>query len=210
MNSFKEYIQEETNLKIQTSKFKKWTEGLPMIVLDSDDKATLPKTGFIIKAYHGTEKGGFNKFDTNRTGYHYGEGSYFTPQSAHALGYAKGKGSWYTKGYSKESRLYVTYIKIKKPFITTSDEGVMSIAHKLYNDNPNAYKTLQIRVQNLKGYDNPNSAGMSELGNKLLRDQGYDGVVKQWPNGQIIELVVFYPEQIFIIQKLRRTQYEHI
>lgn len=197
MKSFKQFYKEEVDQKTQTSKFQKWTEGLPIIEVDSrSDKAIIPKTGFIMKAYHGTQQGGFKEFDTTRSGYHYGEGSYFTPQRSKALQYAKGKGLWYTKEYPKESRLYITYVKIKKPFITGSDAGVMDVAHTA--------------AQEGKISSDWQGQGASQIGNKLLRDQGYDGVVKQWPSGEVLELVVFRPEQVFIIQKLRKTKYENV
>ena len=182
MNSFKQYLIENT--QPLSPKFKTWSEGLPLITLDRDGKTTIPKSGFIILSYHGTESDDFDVFDTKKAGYHYGEGSYFTPEQSRAKSYSK---SAWASEYSQTSKLYTVYLKFSKPFITASDEGVMNLAHT---------EARKGTISNDWG-----GLGASQIGNSLLRKNKYDGVVKQWPSGEIVELVIFEPNQAYIIKK---------
>lgn len=166
-------------------------------VLKSDDGELLP-------LYHGTKTPGFNSFRTEgaeASGYHYGEGAYFTPDPTRASSYAGAKQKVVdydsdgnaVYGYDNEQAggVYKVYTNLRNPFETMSDAGVSDIGYKLSMDNPTEYKALASEVAKKNGYTSGSGVGTTEVGNYYLRKQGYDGVVKRRPNGEVVEVVVF-------------------
>ena len=154
------------------------------IAVDTQD-VLKDKNGNPIVFYHGTKGENFSEFDTNRSGYHYGRGSYFTPSPDRASYYSrKSQLGDDENNYPTGSRLYPVYIILNNPFITNSHEGVVDVGFKAKNDPQNENKY----------------SGMSyaEIGNKILREQGYDGVIKPWTwsANDPLEVVVFNSNSI--------------
>jgi hypothetical protein len=148
--------------------------------------------------YHGTRSGGFSVFNTQSNGYHFGEGSYFTPSRNRAMEY-QGIQDIDSDEAPEGSQLYEVFLKIKEPYTVSSDAEVASIGYKLWENNRAEYDRIAAILGKQKGFD-PSSVGTTQVGNYSLREQGYDGIVKDWGSpsrgSDIQEVVVFDPSQI--------------
>jgi len=166
----------------ETPEFKNWFGESK--VVDAEGKPLV--------MYHGTRSPqDFNTFRTN-SGYNYGPGAYFTPEPLRASGYA---------GEQEGARVYSTYVSVEKPYIVQSDATIQDLGYKLRQDPAND-ALIQKLLQKYNSTDK-NILGNSEVGNAWLREQGYDGIIKQrnryTENGfvpEIVEVVAFKPEQV--------------
>jgi len=174
-----------------TPEFKRWF----------GDSKVVDAEGKPLVVYHGSPQGGFSTFDTNRRGYTYGQGAYFTPDKSRAQEYqAKGTGRSYYAYKDKVplegSALYETYLSIKNPYIVSSDASVMDIGYRLQRDNKPEFNRLAEILKGKNNYSSTDGVGTAEIGNQWLREQGYDGIIKQWRENDPLEIVAFYPTQI--------------
>jgi len=166
----------------ETPEFKAWFGDSK--VVDADGKP--------LTVYHGTRSPqDFNTFRTD-SGHNYGPGAYFTPEARRASGYA---------GDQEGSRVYSTYVKVEKPYIVQSDATIQDLGYKLRQDSANDV-LIQKLLQKYNSTDK-NILGNAEVGNAWLREQGYDGIIKQrnryTENGyvpEVVEVVAFNPEQV--------------
>ena len=165
----------------ETPEFKNWFGESK--VVDADGKP--------LTVYHGTYAPDFTSFRT-KTGYNYGPGAYFTPEPVRAAEYAETRGG---------SRVYPAYVSLKNPYRVTSDASVQDIGYKIRKDPAN----VQLLNKLMDKYDARNSdiLGNGEIGNAWLREQGYDGIIKErnryTEDGfvpEIVEVVAFKPEQV--------------
>ena len=197
-------FQEESAIgrQTETPEFTRWFGDSK--VVDSEGKPLV--------VYHGTTSNeAFSEFRTKgykARGYHYGEGAYFTPEPGRAAEYADfsyskldevldaGPDSKVADRAAKNNKIYPVYLSIKNPFRTSSDAGVMQIGHDLYKENPAEYSRLAQKISKRNGYSDEKSVGTQEVGNELLREEGYDGIIKEWKPNEPLEIVAFHPEQI--------------
>lgn len=165
----------------ETPEFKNWFGDSK--VVDADGKP--------LTVYHGTSAPDFTSFRT-KTGYNYGPGAYFTPEPIRASEYAETRTG---------SRVYPAYVSLKKPYRVTSDATIQDIGYKIRKDPAN----VELLNKLMDKYDARNSdiLGNGEIGNAWLREQGYDGIIKQrnryTEDGfvpEIVEVVAFNPEQV--------------
>ena len=165
----------------ETPAFKNWFGESK--VVDADGKPLV--------VYHGTDAPDFTEFRT-KTGYNFGPGAYFTPEPPRAAEYAR---------TSTGSRIYPVYVSLENPYRVTSDATLQDIGYKIRKDPANAPLLKQL----MDKYDARNSdiLGNGEIGNAWLREQGYDGIIKErqryTENGfvpEIVEVVAFKPEQV--------------
>jgi hypothetical protein len=166
----------------ETPEFKNWFGDSK--VVDADGKPLV--------MYHGTRSPqDFNTFRTD-SGHNYGPGAYFTPEARRASGYA---------GEQEGARVYSTYVSVEKPYIVQSDATIQDLGYKLRQDPAND-ALIQKLLQKYNSTDK-NILGNAEIGNAWLREQGYDGIIKQrnryTENGyvpEVVEVVAFKPEQV--------------
>jgi hypothetical protein len=166
----------------ETPEFKNWFGESK--VVDADGKP--------LRVYHGTRSPqDFNTFRTD-SGHNYGPGAYFTPEARRASGYA---------GEQEGARVYSTYVNVEKPYIVQSDATIQDLGYKLRQDPAND-ALIQKLLQKYNSTDK-NILGNAEVGNAWIREQGYDGIIKQrnryTEDGyvpEIVEVVAFKPEQI--------------
>jgi hypothetical protein len=166
----------------ETPEFKNWFGESK--VVDADGKPLV--------MYHGTRSPqDFNTFRTD-SGHNYGPGAYFTPEARRASGYA---------GEQEGARVYSTYVSVEKPYIVQSDATIQDLGYKLRQDPAND-GLIQKLLQKYNSTDK-NILGNAEIGNAWLREQGYDGIIKQrnryTENGyvpEVVEVVAFNPEQV--------------
>ena len=195
----KEQRLPRTNPQVNTPEFKKWF-GKSKVV-DSEGKPLV--------VYHGTGAPDFVKFNTKgykARGYQFGEGAYFTPEPNRASEYS-GIKSWdIEKGLnnpdyrdylgSKPSRVYPTFVKLENPYVINSDASISDLGYNLSKENKVEYARLQKKIAERNKYSSPQTVGTTEVGNELLREQGYDGIIKEWKKNDPLEIVAFHPEQI--------------
>ena len=166
----------------ETPEFKNWFGESK--VVDADGKPLV--------MYHGTRSPqDFNTFRTD-SGHNYGPGAYFTPEARRASGYA---------GEQEGARVYSTYVSVEKPYTVQSDATIQDLGYKLRQDPAND-ALIQKLLQKYNSTDK-NILGNAEVGNAWLREQGYDGIIKQrnryTENGyvpEVVEVVAFNPEQV--------------
>ena len=165
----------------ETPEFKNWFGNSK--VVDEQGKPLV--------VYHGTDAPDFTEFRT-KTGYNFGPGAYFTPEPTRAAEYAR---------TSTGSRIYPAYVSLENPYRVTSDATLQDIGYKIRKDPANEPLLKQL----MDKYDARNSdiLGNGEIGNAWLREQGYDGIIKErqryTENGfvpEILEVVAFKPEQV--------------
>lgn len=166
----------------KTSEFKNWF----------GESQVVDEQGKPLVVYHGTRS--FEDFNTFRTetGHNYGPGAYFTPEPIRASGYA---------GEAEGARVYPAYLKLENPYVVQSDATVQDLGYQIRKDPAN--DALIKRVLAPYGSSDPRILGNAEIGNAWLREQGYDGIIKQrnryTEDGfvpEIVEVVAFNPEQI--------------
>jgi hypothetical protein len=166
----------------ETPEFKNWFGESK--VVDAEGKPLV--------MYHGTRSPqDFNTFRTD-SGHNYGPGAYFTPEARRASGYA---------GEQEGARVYSTYVSVEKPYTVQSDATIQDLGYKLRQDPAND-ALIQKLLQKYNSTDK-NILGNAEVGNAWLREQGYDGIIKQrnryTEDGyvpEVVEVVAFNPEQI--------------
>lgn len=165
----------------ETPEFKNWF----------GESKVVNEQGEPLVVYHGTSAPDFTSFRT-KTGYNYGPGAYFTPEPIRAGEYAETRTG---------SRIYPAYVKLENPYLVTSDASVQDIGYKIRKDPAN----VELLKKLMDKYDARNSdiLGNGEIGNAWLREQGYDGIIKQrnryTEDGfvpEIVEVVAFKPEQV--------------
>lgn len=165
----------------ETPEFKNWF----------GESQVVDEQGKPLVVYHGTSAPDFTSFRT-KTGYNYGPGAYFTPEPIRASEYAETRTG---------SRVYPAYVSLKKPYRVTSDATVQDIGYKIRKDPANA----ELLNKLMDKYDARNSdiLGNGEIGNAWLREQGYDGIIKErnryTEDGfvpEIVEVIAFNPEQV--------------
>jgi len=165
----------------ETPEFKNWFGNSK--VVDEQGKPLV--------VYHGTDAPDFTEFRT-KTGYNFGPGAYFTPEPTRAAEYAR---------TSTGSRIYPAYVSLENPYRVTSDATLQDIGYKIRKDPANEPLLKQL----MDKYDARNSdiLGNGEIGNAWLREQGYDGIIKErnryTEDGfvtEIVEVVAFKPEQV--------------
>ena len=166
----------------ETPEFKNWF----------GESQVVDEQGKPLVVYHGSRS--FEDFNTFRTetGHNYGPGAYFTPEPIRASGYA---------GEAEGARVYSVYVSLKKPYRVTSDATIQDIGYKIRKDPAN----VELLNKLMDKYDARNSdiLGNGEIGNAWLREQGYDGIIKErnryTEDGfvpEIVEVVAFNPEQV--------------
>jgi len=156
------------------------------------DSKVVDAEGKPLVMYHGTRSPqDFNTFRTN-SGHNYGPGAYFTPEARRASGYA---------GEQEGARVYSTYVSVEKPYTVQSDATIQDLGYKLRQDPAND-ALIQKLLQKYNSTDK-NILGNAEVGNAWLREQGYDGIIKQrnryTEDGyvpEVVEVVAFNPTQI--------------
>ena len=166
----------------ETPEFKNWFGESK--VVDAEGKPLV--------MYHGTRSPqDFNTFRTD-SGHNYGPGAYFTPEQRRASGYA---------GEQEGARVYSTYVSVEKPYTVQSDATIQDLGYKLRQDPAND-ALIQKLLQKYNSTDK-NILGNAEVGNAWLREQGYDGIIKQrnryTEDGyvpEVVEVVAFNPTQI--------------
>jgi hypothetical protein len=166
----------------ETPEFKAWFGESK--VVDAEGKPLV--------MYHGTRSPqDFNTFRTD-SGHNYGPGAYFTPEARRASGYA---------GEQEGARVYSTYVSVEKPYTVQSDATIQDLGYKLRQDPAND-ALIQKLLQKYNSTDK-NILGNAEVGNAWIREQGYDGIIKQrnryTEDGfvpEIVEVVAFKPEQV--------------
>ncbi len=166
----------------ETPEFKNWFGESK--VVDAEGKPLV--------MYHGTRSPqDFNTFRTD-SGHNYGPGAYFTPEARRASGYA---------GEQEGARVYSTYVSVEKPYTVQSDATIQDLGYKLRQDPAND-ALIQKLLQKYNSTDK-NILGNAEVGNAWLREQGYDGIIKQrnryTEDGyvpEVVEVVAFKPEQV--------------
>jgi hypothetical protein len=166
----------------ETPEFKNWFGESK--VVDAEGKPLV--------MYHGTRSPqDFNTFRTD-SGHNYGPGAYFTPEARRASGYA---------GEQEGARVYSTYVSVEKPYTVQSDATIQDLGYKLRQDPAND-ALIQKLLQKYNSTDK-NILGNAEVGNAWLREQGYDGIIKQrnryTEDGyvpEVVEVVAFNPEQV--------------
>jgi hypothetical protein len=166
----------------ETPEFKNWFGESK--VVDAEGKPLV--------MYHGTRSPqDFNTFRTD-SGHNYGPGAYFTPEARRASGYA---------GEQEGARVYSTYVNVENPYTVQSDATIQDLGYKLRQDPAND-ALIQKLLQKYNSTDK-NILGNAEVGNAWLREQGYDGIIKQrnryTENGyvpEVVEVVAFNPTQI--------------
>jgi hypothetical protein len=166
----------------ETPEFKNWFGESK--VVDAEGKP--------LTVYHGTRSPqDFNTFRTD-SGHNYGPGAYFTPEARRASGYA---------GEQEGARVYSTYVSVEKPYTVQSDATIQDLGYKLRQDPAND-ALIQKLLQKYNSTDK-NILGNAEVGNAWLREQGYDGIIKQrnryTEDGyvpEVVEVVAFNPEQV--------------
>lgn len=165
----------------ETPEFKNWF----------GESKVVDEQGKPLVVYHGTSAPDFTSFRT-KTGYNYGPGAYFTPEPIRASEYAETRTG---------SRVYPAYVSLKKPYRVTSDATIQDIGYKIRKDPAN----VELLNKLMDKYDARNSdiLGNGEIGNAWLREQGYDGIIKErnryTEDGfvpEIVEVVAFNPEQV--------------
>jgi hypothetical protein len=156
------------------------------------DSKVVDAEGKPLVMYHGTRSPqDFNTFRTN-SGHNYGPGAYFTPEARRASGYA---------GEQEGARVYSTYVSVEKPYTVQSDATIQDLGYKLRQDPAND-ALIQKLLQKYNSTDK-NILGNAEVGNAWIREQGYDGIIKQrnryTEDGyvpEVVEVVAFNPTQI--------------
>jgi len=151
----------KTRADVENSpRFKKWF----------GDSKVVDGKGRPLVVYHGTPRGGFDVFDSQKSGTRddgwYGKGFYFSASSLGATGYmsdASGR-------LGDNSALYPVYLKIERPLIVKS---LNDLANKLQAQGAN-----------------PNASGAALT--REIQRLGYDGVMADSGG----EIVVFKPTQI--------------
>ncbi len=187
----------------ETPEFKKWFGK--SVLRDKEDKPLV--------VYHGTgtdaDFTGFQTEGIKARGYTYGEGAYFTPDRERASAYSgvsnrdaeravdSGTESTFTEVKSgNPSRVIPAFVKLEKPFVTSSDATVGDIGHNLNKNKTAEYVILAKEIAKKNGYDSWQAVSPVEVGNLWLRKQGYDGIIKEWNKGEPLEIVAFHPEQV--------------
>ncbi len=141
-----------------------------------------------LKMYHGTNTE-FTRFDSSLLGSRdagfYGKGFYFTPDPEIAEEYADTA----VEDAGGEARVIETYLSLQNPFIWSFEgEGAESTRKALAE--------MGIRRESTRGDSNAlGNADERRAFNKVIRAQGYDGVIVCDDEG-IREVVAFSPEQI--------------
>lgn len=170
-------IPGEASPRFKTPEFKKWFgKG---IFKDKD--------GNPVALFHGTKsKEKFSSFDTERRGYHFGKGSYFTPSPGRADDYA-GFRDYYEEGSDapEGSRVLKVFTSIENPYYVSSDQSVSDLGRNLERTDNAKFKKLEVP-----------GGTYADVGNALVREMGYDSIIKQWKDGDPLEVVVFDNKKI--------------
>jgi transcriptional regulator with XRE-family HTH domain len=167
-------------------------QGTPEFKAWFGDSKVVDAEGKPLVMYHGTRSPqDFNTFRTD-SGHNYGPGAYFTPEARRASGYA---------GEQEGARVYSTYVSVENPYTVQSDATIQDLGYKLRQDPAND-ALIQKLLQKYNSTDK-NILGNAEVGNAWLREQGYDGIIKQrnryTEDGyvpEVVEVVAFNPEQV--------------
>ena len=176
--------------------FKRWFSNSKIV--DADGKPLV--------VYHGTRNPSFTAFKVG-SGYTYGDGAYFTPNPERASGYSglsSRDAEEYGKSEYKQDKylagispgVYPVYLRMENPYYVSSDASIMDIGHNLEKKHPDEYKRIAGDICKEKNYSGIDAVGSAEIGNRWVREAGYDGIIKQWHEGEPLELVVFNANQI--------------
>lgn len=203
MISFKQFFLESTEPYARHAELeRKYNEGTitPEEIEEAERivKRVANENGYSVEAYHGTTIGGFTEFDTNRRGYHFGDGSYFAPKKSKAEEHQGVSYRWNNDDMVKidppeGSQLYHVFLKIENPYNISSDSEIDIIGYRLSNNNRPEYDRLAEIVRSRS--NRHGSIGGIEVGNEWVREKGHDSIVK-WDRNEMIEIVMFHPSQI--------------
>ena len=156
--------------KTDTPEFKKWF----------GESKVLDKKGEPLVMYHGTDKADFNVFKTG-SGYEYGPGAYFADEASRAERYA---------GVDS----------VMRHVNEGSSTGAIDDAIRRQGDDKPGIYPVYLALKNpidARAFDYLlGGEGTNNEKNAEARRLGYDGVVKKWGDGSIVEAVAFNPEQV--------------
>lgn len=145
-----------------------------------DDSKIVDNNGNPLKVYHGSSNAIFSDFKTS-SGYEYGNGAYFTPEPARAAMYA---------GYNRRLSKILSFIEDGGDINDLNDTDLDFINAGVYP----VFLSIKNPIYTNEFYSLDGATNNDK--NKEARKKGYDGLIKQWHNGTIVEIVAFYPTQI--------------